>query len=63
MPRRRRRLTPETIEEIKRLRGEGMPVDKIARKLKLGVSTVYRHLQTGKREGFFERLKRKLGLK
>jgi len=57
----RRKLSLEIIEEIKRLRERGIASKEIARKLKLGVSTVYRYLEIKKREGFFKKLKRKLG--
>lgn len=64
MPKRGRKgLTPETIEEMRKLKGKGMRPKEIAKSLKLGVSTVYRYLEMGRKEGFIEKLKRKLGLK
>lgn len=58
----RRKLSPETIEEIKRLWERGMTPKEIARELKLDASTVYRYLEIETQEGFFKKLKRKLGL-
>lgn len=55
-------MAPETIGEIRRLKEEGMEPKEIAKRLKLGVSTVYRYLET-REEGFIKKLKRRLGLK
>jgi transposase len=51
------------LNRLKRLRERGMKPKEIAKKLKLGVSIVYRYLETEKKEGFFRRLKSELGLK
>ncbi|GAI36504.1 unnamed protein product [marine sediment metagenome] len=59
----RRKVTPEIVEEMKRLRGEGLSYGKIADRLGLNPMTVYNHLREKGRPGFRERLKRKLGLK
>ncbi len=45
----RKKVTPEIVEEMKRLRGEGLSYGKIANRLGLNPMTVYNHLQ--KREG------------
>ena len=55
-----RKVTPEKIESMKRLRKEGLPYERIAIGLDLSVWTVKRHL---KKVGLIERLKRKLGLR
>jgi len=56
----RKRVTKEVLEEMRRLRGEGLSYGKIADRLGLAPMTVYNHLRE---EGFFGRLKRKMGLK
>ncbi len=56
-------MTPEIVEEMRRLRAEGLSYEKIARKLGLYPMTVYNHLQKEKRSRFIGKLKRKLGLK
>ncbi len=57
---RRERVTEEMMEEMKRLRGAGLSKKRIAEKLDLSHATVFKHLRG---EGFFKRLKRKLGLR
>lgn len=59
----KRKVTPEIIEEMKKLRKEGLSYEKIAEKLKLSPMTVYSYLKKEVKESFFEKLKRKLGLK
>ncbi len=59
----RRKVTPEVLEEMKRLRGEGLSYEKIANRLGLNPMTVYNHLRKKERSGLVKRLKRKLGLK
>jgi DNA invertase Pin-like site-specific DNA recombinase len=55
----RKGLSPEVIEEIRNLHEKGTPVKEIAKKLDLGVSTVYKHLKG--RTGLIWKLKRKFG--
>jgi len=57
----RKGLSPEVVEKIRNLHEKGTPVKEIAKKLNLGVSTVYKHLRG--RTGILWKLKRKLGLK
>ncbi|GAI41873.1 unnamed protein product [marine sediment metagenome] len=59
----RKKVTPEIVEEMKRLRAEGMSYGKIARRLGLNPMTVYNHLRKKGRTGLIGKLKRKLGLK
>ncbi len=59
----RKKVTPEIVEEMKRLRGEGLSYDKIARKLGLYPMTIYNHLRKKERIGFFEKMRRKMGLR
>jgi DNA invertase Pin-like site-specific DNA recombinase len=59
----RRKVTPEIIEEMKRLRKNGLSYEKIAGKLGLSVMTVYNHLKKEEKVGLVQRLKRKLGLR
>ncbi len=59
----RGKVTPEIVEEMERLRAEGLSYGRIANRLGLNPMTVYNHLQKGRRLGFIGRLKRKLGLK
>ena len=52
----RKKVTPELIEEMKRLRKEGLPYVKIATTLKLSPMTVYNHLKKEKKRGLLGRL-------
>lgn len=56
----RRKVTPEMIEEMKKLRKEGLSYGKIAYKLKLSTTTVYNYLKKEEKVGRIERLKRRL---
>ena len=56
----RRKVTPEVLKEMKGLREAGLPKRRIADKLGLSYKTVLKYLGE---EGFFERLKRKMGLR
>ncbi|GAI07829.1 unnamed protein product, partial [marine sediment metagenome] len=56
---RRKKVTEEVLEEMKNLREAGASQKEIADKLNLSHMTVSRYLRE---EGFFERVKRKLGL-
>ncbi len=55
----RRKITPEMIRRMKKLREEGLSYTRIATKLNVAPMTVYNYLKTGKKIGFFEKLKRK----
>ena len=59
----RRKVTPEIIEEMRKLRGEGLSYGKIANRLGLAPMTVYNHLRKEGRPGLIGRLKRKMGLR
>jgi DNA invertase Pin-like site-specific DNA recombinase len=59
----RRKVTPEVLEKMKRLRAEGMSYEKIARRLGLHPMTVYNHLQKKERTGLIGKLKEKVGLR
>jgi DNA invertase Pin-like site-specific DNA recombinase len=59
---RRRKVTPAMIRRMRELRGEGLPYEKIAKRLNLATMTVFNYLKEEK-VGFFEKLRRKLGLK
>lgn len=59
----RRKVTPEIVEEMRRLRGEGLSYGKIAGRLGLAPMTVYNHLRKGGRTGLIRKLKRKLCLR
>ncbi len=56
----KRKVTSEVLEEMKELRDAGLPKKRIAEKLGLSYATVFSYLRGN---GFFERLKRKMGLK
>ena len=53
-------MTGEVLEEMRELRKAGASKREIAEKLGLSYVTVSRYLRE---EGFFERLKRKMGLR
>lgn len=55
-----RKVTGEVLERMRELEKEGVPKKEIAGKLNLSCQTVFRYLRE---EGFFEKLKRKLGFK
>lgn len=55
---RKKKVTEEVLEEMRSLRGAELSKKEIAEKLGLSYETVFRYL---KEEGFFERLKRKMG--
>jgi transcriptional regulator with XRE-family HTH domain len=59
---RRRKVTPAMIRRMKKLRAEGLSYEKIAKRLNLAPMTAFNYLK-GEKVGFFEKLKRKLGLK
>ena len=56
----RGKVTPETIEEMKRLREKGMSYNKIAGKLGLNPMTVYNHLKKEKKIGLIEEREEKV---
>ena len=56
----RRKVTPEVLEEMRNLREAGLSKRRIADKLDLSYKTVLMHL---KEERFFEKIKRKMGLR
>jgi len=59
---RKRKVNPEMIKKMKRLRRNDMSYNKIARKLGLSVMTVYNYLNKKENIGFVGKLKQKLGL-
>jgi len=60
---RRKKVSPEMIKKMKRLRREGMSYNKIAGRLGLSVMTVYNHLKKKEKTGLLDKLKRKLSLR
>lgn len=60
---RRRKVTPEMIRRMKKLREEGLSYEKIAKRLDVAPMTVYNYLKKEEKVGLFRKLKRKLGLK
>ena len=56
----RGKVTPKTIEEMKRLRNKGMSYNKIADKLGLSVMTVYNHLKKEEKVGLIEEKEEKV---
>ena len=58
----KRKVTPETIERMKKLRKVGLSYEKIADELKLSTMTVYNYLKKKEKIGFFERLKGKIAI-
>ena len=57
---RRKKVTKEVLEEMRNLREAGASKKEIADKLSLSYAIVFRYLR---KKGFFERLKRKMGLR
>ena len=55
----RRKVTPEVLEEMRSLRKTGLSKRRIADKLGLSYKTALKYLRE---EGFFERMKRRMGL-
>jgi len=56
----RGKVIPKTIEELKRLRKKGMSYNKIADKLGLSVMTVYNHLKKEEKVGLIEEKEEKV---
>ncbi len=57
---REKKVTEEVLEEMRNLRKAGLSKREIADKLNLSYETVFRYLRE---ERFFEKIKRKMGLK
>lgn len=56
----RKKVTPEVLEEMKGLREAGLSKREIAKNMGLSYAIVFRYLR---KKGFFEKLKRKMGLR
>jgi len=57
----RKKVTPEMIEKMEKLRGDGLSYERIASKLGVAPMTVYNYLKKERKAGFVERLKQRLG--
>jgi|GEM_PF-2482506 len=57
---RKKKVTGEVLEEMRKLREAGLSKRRIAEKLGLSYGTVFRYLGG---ESFFEKIKRKMGLR
>ncbi len=67
----RRKVTPQTLEKMRKLRSQGMTYQRIAKELNLSIMTVYNYINKQgnvaapvrkERLGFFASLSRKFGL-
>lgn len=59
----KRKVTSELIEEMKKLRKQGLPYEKIASTLKLAPMTVYNYLKKEKKKDEKKGFLRRIGLK